>query len=811
MSARMDVLSAIVVTALLVSVFSFADPPGSLRSPERNEPLDTTSPIIEWTSPAHGQVVYPDADVVIRFNESMKTSSFTCEFLSGWDPGMNWSWESTVYENDTVRGTHAALFSSPATYELNVTYAEDVAGNPLAPGPVPNPWNWSTIVVIVSTDPAHGETDVDTYQDIMVSFSGSVDPASSITWAIFPDPGGWIATWGAGDTIVMLSHINPFDPCSWITVAFYLDGFPFPSLVPNPWWFQTECPLRIIHTDPYHGQTDVPLDHDIVIEWSKPMDPGTVMWTIDPPHPGGWNQSWSVNNTVLTLSHTVPFLDCQLYEVAIVEGRDMDGYMYLPGYDLVPNPWSFTTVCLPKITVTDPSDGQTNVPLDNTISAVFSKPMNTTSVSWTIVPFVDLFPMWDLNDANLTLLPTQPFEVLTAYTVEIQGKDKNGNGLVAGPVPNPWTFYTGIEEHLLKSTDPYHGEVDVALTRPIIVRFSRSIDVHTFTYMIVPFIALTVNWMDGDKTVMLTHLDEFESSTLYTMAVSGNDLDGMPIPPGPVPNPWSWTTAEQSPQPPPAPPTAITASLSGAQLQDVTITWQLSDDDPGGGVSHYDIFRGIDVYDGSGLSYSHLASVPAGVSVFVNQLVGLDEHDYFYLVCAVGSNGSSCTENQAAKFTRQLIAGPNLVSVPLVLSDESIGTVLQTVKYDRAWFYDSSSGEWKWHMTAKGYGGLTDLSHTIGLWVNVTGDCNFHVAGLVPAQTTIHLREGWNLVSFPSFNSSYTVADLKAELPVERVEGFDASAPPHFLRVLQDSDVLLAGEGYWVKVSADVAWVVSNG
>lgn len=89
------------------------------------------------------------------------------------------------------------------------------------------------------------------------------------------------------------------------------------------------------------------------------------------------------------------------------------------------------------------------------------------------------------------------------------------------------------------------------------------------------------------------------------------------------------------------------------------------------------------------------------------------------------------------------------------------------------------------------------------MWIDVTEDCNLTVAGGVPAQTTIHLYEEWNLVSFPSVNASYTIADMRASLPVERVEGYDF-APPYFLRVLSDSDVLLAGNAYWVKVQADI-------
>ncbi len=92
---------------------------------------------------------------------------------------------------------------------------------------------------------------------------------------------------------------------------------------------------------------------------------------------------------------------------------------------------------------------------------------------------------------------------------------------------------------------------------------------------------------------------------------------------------------------------------------------------------------------------------------------------------------------------------------------------------------------------------------------NVTGDCNLTVAGVVPVQTTILLYEGWNLVSFPSFNSSYSVADLKLEIGATRVEGYDP-LPPYHLRVLADAEVLQAGYGYWVRVEADTVWMVNN-
>lgn len=99
------------------------------------------------------------------------------------------------------------------------------------------------------------------------------------------------------------------------------------------------------------------------------------------------------------------------------------------------------------------------------------------------------------------------------------------------------------------------------------------------------------------------------------------------------------------------------------------------------------------------------------------------------------------------------------------------------------------------------------MNHTMGLWVNVTDNSNLTVAGVVPAQTTIHLAAGWNLVSIPSFNSSYSVADLKLEIGASRVEGYDP-LPPYHLSVLADAEVLRAGYAYWVRVDADTDWIV---
>ncbi len=255
------------------------------------------------------------------------------------------------------------------------------------------------------------------------------------------------------------------------------------------------------------------------------------------------------------------------------------------------------------------------------------------------------------------------------------------------------------------------------------------------------------------------------------------------------------------------PPTLVQAVLTGNGLENVTLNWSLSPDDGMGSrtVTGYKIFRNM-TYNSEGLSYSLIAILPNGTSTFTDPGVGEgNPNNYFYRVCARDVNNTTvCSRTQAGKFTRPLIKGLNLLSAPLIQADESIEMVLQTVEFDKAWTYDSFAEKWKWYMTFKPYKGeLRSINETKGFWVNATEDCNFTIAGIVPIQTNVHLNRGWNLVGFPSFQQDYTVADLKADVTAGRIEGFDASAPPYFLRLMLGGDILETGYGYWLNVAAE--------
>lgn len=263
----------------------------------------------------------------------------------------------------------------------------------------------------------------------------------------------------------------------------------------------------------------------------------------------------------------------------------------------------------------------------------------------------------------------------------------------------------------------------------------------------------------------------------------------------------------------PSPPSSINAILSGNSFEDFTLTWGLSPDDGAGknNIERYNIYKGT-VYDPTGTSYSITDSFTPGTTWYEDHLAGEgDPNNYFYQVCAVGFTGSStCHHDQAAKFTRPVSQGINLISVPLIQADESVRTVLQTVKLDKAWAYDSLSGQWESDTTFKPYAGsLTTFNHKEGIWIDVRQDSNLTVAGVVPVNTSIQLNTGWNLIGYPSFNTTRTVFDLKAAVVSSKVEGYDLLAPYH-LRELGNVEILQAGYGYWVWVDQAIVWNINS-
>ncbi|MFQ6128811.1 MAG: peptide-N4-asparagine amidase [Thermoplasmata archaeon] len=163
-------------------------------------------------------------------------------------------------------------------------------------------------------------------------------------------------------------------------------------------------------------------------------------------------------------------------------------------------------------------------------------------------------------------------------------------------------------------------------------------------------------------------------------------------------------------------------------------------------------------------------------------------------------------------FTSERI-GWNFISIPLPLENKTIESVLSPIggRYDAVYYYNAFDAidPWKSYLTFKPYRDLSLIDSKMGFWIYITAPANLEIVGPLPNVTSIKLREGWNMVGFPSLAENYTVSDFMADTGATRVEGY-ADLPPYYLTELPSDYILRQGEGYWVYVPQTVDWLLPS-
>lgn len=510
-----------------------------------------SDPYIILTSPDLGgnpQTV----PIFIRFSEEMVNGTVTWTIDPPISVGSGWS-ES----NSALTLTPSPPLAECTAYTVTITAGTDVDGNNLnnTLNTDNNPFSFGTQCInptITATDPPQGMMDVPLNATVIVDFSEQMN-TTSVSWTIVPAIAS-TGAWSIGDTRLTISHVADFPQCTMHTVNVSgkdLAGLPLlPGAAPNPFEFHTVCTTPfIVTTVPAHLATGVSGSADVVVTFSEPMQPLTVTWTSTPATT--FTSAWSGGDTVLTLSHVVPWPDCTIVTMNITGGKDLDGNDLFPGQHEfhAQNPWKFAVTCLsPFIVVTIPPDGATGVGQFDNITVQFSEPMNNATVTFSINPSIPLTPSWNPQNQFLTLSHVLPFSCGPNVVTITGGQDVDGNGLVPGFVPNPWTLSPTCPDPFITMTNPTDGVAGVSLTADIVVTFSEAMNTTTVVFDIVPPIATTGVWSGGNTILTLSHAAPFNQSTEYAAAITaGRDLDGNGLVPGPAPNPWRFTTVGLNP------------------------------------------------------------------------------------------------------------------------------------------------------------------------------------------------------------------------------------------------------------------------
>ncbi|SFF39421.1 Ig-like domain-containing protein [Flavobacterium xueshanense] len=308
------------------------------------------------------------------------------------------------------------------------------------------------------------------------------------------------------------------------------------------------CPV-VISTIPLNGALGVPLRQIISATFNEEMNPTTInAATFIVTEANGTVVTGAVTYSGTTATFTPSsFLKPNTTYIGRIKtgAKDVMGNALQTDYV-----WTFSTgmLIVPTVITTDPANNATNVPLNKTITATFSMPMDpltlnnftfivnqgTNSVAGTIT----------YAGSMVSFTPTAPLTSNTIYTVTITNGAKNldGTPLASNYV---WKFTTEAPP-TVTATDPTNNATGVSLNKIVTATFSVPMDPLTLnsTTFIVKHGTFTVPGVItyAGSTVSFTATNGYVANNEYTVTITtgAKSVSGLPLASNYV---WKFTTA----------------------------------------------------------------------------------------------------------------------------------------------------------------------------------------------------------------------------------------------------------------------------
>lgn len=222
--------------------------------------------------------------------------------------------------------------------------------------------------------------------------------------------------------------------------------------------------------------------------------------------------------------------------IALVTGCAKDDFQEIDG------------VC-PAVTITTPTNGATNIPLDQLISVTFNEEMNPETInesSFTLSNGTSQMPgVVTYVGTTATITPSALLAPNTTYTARIARtvKDLTGNALQTETI---WTFSTGLTvTPMVATTDPEDKTNNVVLNKLVSVTFNMPMKASTISstsYTLkqgTTAVSGTVSYSGSTATFIPSA--PLAANTVYTATISKavTNLDNTPIIADYV---WQFTT-----------------------------------------------------------------------------------------------------------------------------------------------------------------------------------------------------------------------------------------------------------------------------
>ena len=331
-------------------------------------------------------------------------------------------------------------------------------------------------------------------------------------------------------------------------------------------------PPTISSTNPANGDTAVPFNRKITATFSTAMSGasitpvGVFTLKIGAANVAGTVTYDATNNTA-TFTPASALLASTIYIAAISASATDTLGNPLSNAGTAPNPWTFTTGTIadassPTVSATNPANIATAVPINQKITATFSKAMDSTTITATtftvlngVTPIAGSVTYAGLT-ATFTPAANLPASTLLTATITNGAKDLAGNTLTTGGLaPNPWTFTTGtVADATLPSvilTNPANSATLVPINQTINATFNKAMDPFTITtgsfFVAGPGttpVNGSVSYDPASKIASFTPQGNLAPNVTFTATITtgAKDVDGNPLVSGVAPNPWVFTT-----------------------------------------------------------------------------------------------------------------------------------------------------------------------------------------------------------------------------------------------------------------------------
>lgn len=387
-----------------------------------------------------------------------------------------------------------------------------------------------------ATVPANGATNVNPEQDLVLQFSAAVDP-SSVTVSVSPTATAAAAVVAASglEASVELSGLASATRYTVTVTARDAAGTALEGEA--SFSFTTAAmidttPPTLVSSLPAHGAVDVPTTTTLVLTFSEPMQPDSLVLTAVPSV--GSTAQWSAQNTVATLTLAAPLEALTEYEFQY-NAADLAGNLAVGVVGLTTAAPPDTDA--PVVKVSAPEAGATMVPTNAVLSITFNEAMQKPTVdgAFSITPSVAGTVLWDDTNSLRSFQPSAPLTPSTQYTITIgtDAKDAAGNALAA---PFVATFTTAAAPDTtrptLVSNSPTTGEHGVIQATNIVLTFSEPMDQASaqvaFSVTAPMGVTGTFSWSADGRTMTFNPTQSFAYGALvaWRIANTARDLAG---------------------------------------------------------------------------------------------------------------------------------------------------------------------------------------------------------------------------------------------------------------------------------------------